>query len=70
MTTATPNSDGGPYKVADVARMLGCSEQNVRVMVREGRLPGAFRVGPRMIRLDREQVNQWIADRLKAGGAK
>ncbi len=65
-----PNNDSGPYKVADVAALLGCSEQNVRVMAREGRLPGAFRVGPRMIRFDRAQVDRWIEERKRAGGAK
>lgn len=57
-----------PYRVADVARLLDCSEQNVRVMAREGRIPGAFRVSPRMIRFDRQAVDAWIEERKRAGG--
>ena len=57
-----------PYRVADVAKLLDCSEQNIRVMAREGRIPGAFRVSPRMIRFDRQAVDAWIEERKRAGG--
>jgi excisionase family DNA binding protein len=41
--------------IADAARMLNCSTKTVRRLIAAGRLTG-YRVGPRLIRLDPDEV--------------
>lgn len=52
--------------VADVVQQFGLSERTVRRYLAEGRL-SAVRVGPRLIRLDAEQVERELLGRV--GGA-
>lgn len=55
-----------PYRVADLARLLDCSPQHIRRMVRAKAIPGAFRVG-RLIRFVRADVDAWMRARIQAG---
>lgn len=65
------SADGAaPYKVCELAKRLGCSEQHVRHLTRTGVIPGGFRVSPRCIRFDRALVDQWLEERKKAGGGQ
>jgi predicted DNA-binding transcriptional regulator AlpA len=57
------------YRVADLVRLLDCSDTQVRKLVRRNVIPGAFRVSPRMIRFRKPLVDAWLAERLAAGGA-
>jgi excisionase family DNA binding protein len=47
-----------PYKVDEAAEQLGCTEQTVRIAVREGRLP-AFRVGKQWL-IPRERFDRML----------
>jgi len=56
-----------PYTVREVADLLGCSVQQVRTLFHAGEIPGGFQVR-KLIRFQREVVDRWLAERLKAGG--
>jgi excisionase family DNA binding protein len=47
------------------ARTLQCALPSFYRLIREGRIPGVVRLGPKSIRIDRLQFERWLA----AGGA-
>lgn len=55
-----------PYRVADVAKLLGCSVQQVRTLFHAGTIPGGFQVG-KLIRFERDEVDRWLSERKAAG---
>ncbi len=56
-----------PYRVRDLAKLIGCSDQHVRNMVTRNEVPGAFRLG-KLIRFQRDLVDRWLAARVQTGG--
>jgi excisionase family DNA binding protein len=65
-TSAAPPANAGTdavgpatYTVADVARLLGCSERHVWRQIDLQRIPGILRVG-RLVRMSRKLVDEWL----------
>lgn len=67
MNQQTNPAGGEPYRVREVARLIGCSDQHVRNMVARKEVPGAFRLG-KLIRFQRDLVDRWLAARVQTGG--
>ena len=52
--------ESGTYTVADLARLLHCSERHVWRQLDLGRIPGVIRCG-RLVRLSRHLIDNWLA---------
>jgi excisionase family DNA binding protein len=57
---AAAKLDPACYTVADLARLLQCSERHVWRQIDLGRVPGVLRVG-RLGRISRAVADAWIA---------
>ncbi|WLP91440.1 helix-turn-helix domain-containing protein [Gordonia sp. NB41Y] len=66
----SPRHTGGRYDstVDDIATQFGISTKTVRRYITTGRIP-AHRVGPRLIRLDAEEVSRALLGERLGGGA-
>ena len=53
--------------VETVANMLGISANSVRRLAKQGLIPASVRVGRRLIRWDREQIETYMAGLSDAG---
>ena len=49
-----------PYSVAEAAHVLGVSDDTVRLMIRDGRLKGAFRAGKKLWRIPVASVTAYM----------
>lgn len=49
------------YTVAEVAARLRCSKMTVYRMTETGELPGAMRLGPKMVRVHIRTFDAWLA---------
>lgn len=56
----------GYLTVADVAGLAGCTEANVRLLAKNGRIPGAEKVGQQWV-FDADIVEDWLPNRPKPG---
>lgn len=48
-------------KVPEVSRMANWSDKTTRRLIDGGKLPGVCRIGARLIRVDLDILEQWIA---------
>jgi excisionase family DNA binding protein len=49
--------------VAEAADALGISAPRVYQLIGEGVIPGVYRTGKRTIRIDRDELHEWIESR-------
>ncbi|TXH41510.1 MAG: DNA-binding protein [Desulfurellales bacterium] len=47
------------YEVKDLCELLGASRQSIAEWARDGKIPGAIRVGSKW-RFRKKDVNEWI----------
>jgi excisionase family DNA binding protein len=55
-----PDAVGGTYTVADLARLLQCSERHVWRQIDLNAIPGKILIG-RLVRFSRAVVDRWLA---------
>ena len=60
-------SSNNLINVETVANMLGISANSVRRLAKQGLIPAGLRVGRRLIRWDREQIETYMAGLSGAG---
>jgi len=53
-------SDGEVVTVPEAARMLRVGTTKAWQLAREGRLPGAFRIGERSVRVNVAELRRWL----------
>ena len=63
--TALATVASATYTVADLARLLSCSERHVWRQLDMGRIPGVIRCG-RLVRLSRRVIDSWLAGQSAA----
>jgi excisionase family DNA binding protein len=70
MTTHTPESSARDYvKASEAAAYLNCSVRAVMYMISDGRLK-AYKLGPRFMRLDRNEVVAAMQPVIPCGRAR
>jgi excisionase family DNA binding protein len=56
----TENLERATYTIADLARLMQCSERHVHRLQSARAIPGAIRIG-RLVRFSRRLVDEWLA---------
>lgn len=65
---AACGAPSSPYRIDEVARMLGCSTSHVRDLINRGELP-ARRISPRLILIPAGRFHDWLEGPAPAEGA-
>lgn len=52
-------------RLSDVMRRVGYKRTQIYHMIREGRFPKNFQIGPRAVAWDSNDIDQWIEEQKK-----
>ena len=73
MTHTTPSKSGGPEKLLrlpDVEAAVGLRKSAIYDGMRNGTFPQPVKLSRRAVCWPESRIQEWIADRIRQGGAK